>query len=233
MTSIHIPARRAGAALLLLLAIPALGGCTDGSELHPGDAAVVAGERISLDKVDDLALATCALEERGLSQQGVVVPMSFVRSLAAETLVTDVLIEEFAKEHDVDLADVRSGVRGEAEKAIADLPDSQQASALDRLSLEGVRRSVLQIVGSTEPGGKASPDAAGAAGRTAFAEFRKDADVVRDPRFGDVDLDTFQFSGASGSLSVAVDPSSDAMDQAAIAELPAGQRCGTPAAPQQ
>jgi hypothetical protein len=233
VTSIRFPARRTGASLLLLLALPALGGCSDGSELHPGDAAVVSGERISLAKVDDLALATCALEERGLAQQGVGVPMSFVRSLAVETLITDVLIEDFATEHDVDLAEVRSGVHEEAEKAIADLPDSQQASALDRLALEGVRRSVLQIVGSTVPGGNASPDAASAAGRMAFAEFRKDADLVRDPRFGDVDLDTFQFSGASGSLSVAAEPTGDAMDQTSVAELPAAQRCGTPAPPEQ
>ncbi|RJS45300.1 hypothetical protein [Nocardioides cavernaquae] len=233
MTSIRFPARRTGASLLLLLAIPALGGCSDGSALHPGDAAVVSGERIGLTEVDDLALATCALEERGLAQQGAGVPMSFVRSLAVETLITDVLIEDFATEHDVDLAEVRSGVREEAEKAITDLPDSQQATALDRLALEGVRRAVLQIVGATVPGGDASPDAASAAGRAVFAEFRKDADLVRDPRFGDVDLDTFQFSGASGSLSVAAEPSGNAMDQAAVAELPAAQRCGTPAPPQQ
>jgi hypothetical protein len=230
VTSIRIPARRTGAALLLLLAIPALGGCSDGSELHPGEAAVVSGERIGLSKVDDLAVATCALEERSLAQQGYAVPMSFVRSLVAESLITDVLIEDFAREHHVDLAAVRNGVREEATKAVSDLPDSQRPTAVERLTLEGVRRSVLQIVGATEPGGKASPDAASAAGRTAFAEFRRDADVVRDPRFGDVDLDTFAFSGASGSLSVNTEPPGVAIDQAAVASLPAAQRCGTPAA---
>jgi hypothetical protein len=90
---------------------------------------------------------------------------------------------------------------------------------------------VLQMVGQKD--GASTPDQAKAAGRTAFADFRKKADVVRDPRFGDVDLDTFVFGGANGSLSVAVAPKSDAMDQAAVAKLPAAQRCGTPAAPPQ
>jgi hypothetical protein len=233
VTSIRLPASRTSAALLLLLAIPALAGCSTGSGLHPGDAAVVSGEQISLTKVDDLAVATCALEERGLAEQGVGVPMSFVRSLAVETLITDALLDEFAKEHDVDLAAVRRGVHGEAEQAIGDLPDSQKAAGLDRLAREGVRRAVLQMVGANEPGGSASEDAAAAAGRAAFADFRKDADVVRDPRFGDVDLDTFAFSGATGSLSVATEKAGKAIDQAAVAKLPAAQRCGTPAAPQQ
>jgi hypothetical protein len=231
VTSIRLPARRTGAALLLLLAIPALGGCSDGSELHPGDAAVVSGKRISLGTVDDLAVVTCKLEERSLEQQQFAVPMSFVRSLAVETLITDVLIEDFAKDRGIDIAAVRRGVRGEADKAVADLPDSQKAAARDRLLLEGVRRAVLQIVG--QQAGAPTPEAASAAGSTAFADFRKHADLVRDPRFGDIDLDDFAaFKGASGSLSVAVRPASPAMDQTAVAALPAGQRCGTPAAPQ-
>ncbi len=193
---------------------------------------MVSGERISLTKVDDLAVVTCKLEESSLAQQGFAVPMSFVRSLAVETLVTDVLIEDFAKERGIDIEAVRRGVRGEADKVLADVPDSQKAAARDRLLLEGVRRAVLQFVG--QESGAPTPEAASAAGSAAFAEFRKGADLVRDPRFGDVNLDDFAaYRGASGSLSVAARPGPAAMDQTAVAALPAAQRCGTPPAPQQ
>jgi hypothetical protein len=197
--------------------------------LHPGDAVVVAGEHISIETVDELALAMCELEKPGLAEQSFAVPMAFVRSLAAESLATDVLLEEFAAEQGIDLEEVRRGVREEAKAVVAEVPADLRAAAEDRIAIEGVRRAVLSIAGS---GGdpEADPEKAAEQGRILFAEFREGADLVRDPRFGDVDLDTFAFSGGNGSLSINTDARAaegGPLDQAAVAELPDDQRCGT------
>lgn len=199
--------------------------------LHPGDAVVVSGDHITIETVDELAVAMCELEKPGLAQQGFAVPMSFVRSLAAESLATDVLLEEFAVEQGIDLDEVRRGVREEAKALVADVPAELRGDAEKRIVIEGVRRAVLSIAGS---GGnpKADPEQAAAQGRVLFDEHRKAADLVRDPRFGDVDLDTFAFSGGNGSLSVDADADAGAaeggaLDQAVVAALPADQRCGT------
>lgn len=197
--------------------------------LHPGDAVVVAGEHITIDTVDELAVAMCELEKPGLAQQGFAVPMAFVRSLAVESLATDVLLEGFAAERGIDLEEVRRGVRAEAKDLVAEVPAELRDQAEDRVVLEGVRRAVLSIAGA-DGNPQADPEQAAAQGRILFAEFRETADLVRDPRFGDVDLDTFAFTGGNGSLSINTDARAaeeGPLDQAVVGALPADQRCGT------
>ena len=227
MADVSSSVRRVALAALALAAVAPLAACTGGPDLHPGDAAVVEGHAIRLSTVDGFAEDFCALEEPGLAQQGAVLPMALLRSVAVEVLVTDRLLPAFAEEAGIDLTDVRRGVRDELRTTLPDVPASLREEATRRFELEGARRAVLQIAGGQ---GAASPEQAIAQGAQLFNAWRAKQEVEVDPRFGRVDLDALQWDGANGSLSVPVDGAPGALDQKAAAALPADQRCGTPAA---
>lgn len=219
--------RRVALTALALAAVAPLAACSGGSGPHPGDAAVVDGHAIALSVADDFADDFCALEEPGLAQQGAVLPMALLRSVAVEALVVDQLLPGFAQELGIDIDDVRRDVRAEVRKTLADIPAELRAAATRRLELEGARRAVLQVAGSP---GAASAEQATMLGAERFNAWRAEQDVEVDPRFGRVDLDQLQWDGANGSLSVAADDAPAVLDQKAAAALPAEQRCGTPAA---
>ncbi len=217
--------RRAATAALALAALAPLAACSGGPEIHPGAAAVVDGDTITMASVDSLAAQLCTLEEPGLEQQGAVLPMGLLRSVAVESLVTDALLPLFADEVGIDMTAVRRGVRDQVEKVLADAPASLRDEARERLQMEGERRAVLDTIGGAAGG--ASPQA-GALGAQVFAAWRADQEVTIDPRFGAVDLDALQWDGANGSLSIPADTAADPLDQDAVKALPADQSCGAP-----
>lgn len=219
--------RRVALAALALAAAP-LTACTGGPGIHPGDAAVVGDQSISIERIDALAADICTLQEPGLAQQGAVLPMALLRSVAVETLVTDALLPAFAEEAGIDLAEVRRGVSEELETTLEELPAEIRDQAGQQIELEGTRRAVLGIAGRE---GAKSAEQATAQGAELFDSWRAGQDVEIDPRFGEVDLDRSAWDGANGSLSVPADDAAGALDQEAAAKLPASQRCGAPAAP--
>lgn len=218
--------RRAALAALALAAAAPLAACSAGPEVHPGDAAVVDGESISIESVDALAEEFCTLEEPGLAEQGAVLPMALLRSVAVETLVTDALLPGFAEEVGIDLAEVRRSVHDELEATLAEAPAEIRDEAERRLELEGTRRAVMGLAGRE---GATSPEQASAQGAELFARWRAEQEVELDPRFGAVDLDRLSWDEANGSLSVPSDDAGSSLDQEAAAKLPASQRCGEPA----
>lgn len=217
--------RRVALAALALAAAP-LTACAGGPEIHPGDAAVVGDESITIERVDAMAADLCALQEPGLAQQGAVLPMALLRSVAAETLVSDALLPAFAEEAGIDLAAVRNGVREELETSLAEVPADIRDEAEQQLAFEGARRAVLGIAGRE---GASSAEQATAQGAELFNTWRAEQDVEIDPRFGTVDLDRLAWDEGNGSLSVPADDAAGALDQEAAAKLPASQRCGAPA----
>lgn len=212
---------------LATLALATLTACSGGPSIHPGDAAMVEGESISIERVDALAEDYCTLEEPGLAQQGAVLPMALLRSIAVEALVTDALLPAFAEEAGIDLAEVRRGVRDEVAEALEGAPEDIADEAEARLHLEGARVAVLELVGRE---GAASREQAAAQGAAVFSAWREEQEVEIDPRFAAVDLDRIAaWGGANGSLSVPPDDVAEALDQKTAAALPAEQRCGAPA----
>lgn len=226
MADVTTSVRRVAVAALALAATAPLAACAGGPAIHPGDAAVVDGEAISIEQVDALAADLCALEAPSLAQQGVVLPMAFLRSIAVEALVTDALLPAFAEEAGIDLTQVRRGVREEVEATLAQAPDDIRDEVEQRFELEGARRAVMGIAGQQ---GATSAEQATAQGAELFARWRADQDVEVDPRFAAVDLDSFAWDGSTGSLSVAADDTATGLDVEAAAQLPADQRCGDPA----
>jgi peptidyl-prolyl cis-trans isomerase SurA len=224
---LSLPRGRAALAALTLATVAPLAACAGGPDLHPGDAAVVDGHAIRLSTVDDFAGDFCALEEPGLAQQGVVLPMALLRSAAVEALVSDALLPGFAKAVHIDLPAVRRGVRDEVRTMLAQgVPADLRSAAKRRFELESARRTVLQLAGRQ---GASSAEQASARGGQLFAAWRAKQDVTVDPRFGGFDLDSLKWDAANGSLSVPSDKAAGALDQKAAAALPADQRCGTPA----
>jgi hypothetical protein len=226
MACVTPSARRAALAALALAATAPLAACSGGPEIHPGDAAVVDGEAISLERVDALAEDLCALEEPSLAQQGVALPMAFLRSIAVEALVTDALLPAFAEQVGIDLVEVRRGVRDQVKTSTAQAPPEIRDEAEQRLELDFARRTVLGVAGQQ---GAANADQAVAQGAELFARWRADQQVEIDPRFDAVDLDNFAWEGDTGSLSIAADDAVTGVDVEAAATLPAEQRCGDPA----
>jgi hypothetical protein len=217
---------RAVLAALALTTTAPLTACSGGPEIHPGDAAVVGGSAISLERVDAFAKDLCALQKPALAQQGAVLPMALLRSEAVEVLVVDELLPAFAEEAGIDLPAVRRGVRDEVAKAVEGVPADIVDEAEARLHLEGARVTVLELIGQE---GATSQEQATAQGAAIFNAWREEQDVTIDPRFGAVDLDQLAWSGGNGSLSVGPDDQLEPLDQKAAAKLPADQRCGAPA----
>ena len=88
--------RRYAVAALSVAALAAVSGC--GSDMHPGQAAVVEGQRISMSDADSFADDFCELYRPVLKQQKAALAMSTVRALALDVLVRDELAHRYAEE---------------------------------------------------------------------------------------------------------------------------------------
>jgi len=219
-----------------------LSGCTGAPAFHPGDAAVVEGQHISLDTVDGLARDLCSLDVDSLNRAGQAYPMSGLRAIVLQSLVDDVLVQKFARDLGLDVVRLRKTA-----DQVVDQMEFGENGRLRAVAMAWKRRAVFRDLvlygaGLVRLGNGAPEDAARLQGATAFRLWRAEAAPVdRDPRFIEVDLDAESLKPGSGSLSVdltrlvPVPPAED--DEpgrqkyaAYLAKLPADQRCGTPTA---
>lgn len=178
-------ARLAPAALLLAA-------CT---QVHPGAAAVVDGERIGFDEVDSTARAYCELTTlQGATPD----PVTLRQQALADRVTLDVARG---------LADARGVVVprsawivpvADREALAAALPDADTHAVIEAAELNGRLYATLEALGA--PAG--SPEAAREQGRALVADEIATLDVEVDPRLG---LDeSLQQAGGTGALSVQV-----------------------------
>lgn len=242
---------RALTAATALLLGGALAGC--GTELapdvHPGQAAVVDGERIGFDDVDDLAEGLCQADEASLKEAKQASPMATYRAYAMRDLVTEVLSTRFAADRDLEPALLPSGFTGqfnlppglnlrgfedtltqslEGESRLS--PDAREAIRRD-LMVRATDAATFYAAGIDELGSGADEESALTAGSKAFEEWQEDVELDIDPRFGDIDSASGEFVAPEGALSVAVSDAARAAiqgqpDTDAALALPDGQRCG-------
>lgn len=229
-----------------LLAAGLLAGCGAAPDVHPGDAAVVGGRSISMERVDAMAEDLCSLSEPGLEADGSAVPMSLLRGQALAVLVRDVLLWQFADDEGLDLEELRAEARDvAAERAAADRASGELEAKLvpavrQQYALDATAGLVLDLVGKQDlgedPDAPLSEETVGR-GYEVFQEWREGVEVTRDPRFSDVDLEEGRVTPPDGSLSLLVGSSpvetgyapDGSVDQEYVATLPPEQRCGTPA----
>lgn len=229
--------RRLRAAVLSAAVLTALSACGSdlGPELHPGAAAVVEGETVSLDQVDEFTDDYCALFATVLEERGDVVPLGQMRTFVLSTLIEDELLHRFAEEQGLEPGDGYrerlAGLEGQAEQL--GVPEEHRSVFLE-LSRREAYAQAIKVAAGTEAlesaGLEVTPEAALERGTRIYTEWREQQDVTVDPRFGVMDPGLTTMSGQR-SLSVAVSELArqadiESPDPSYVQGLPASQTCG-------
>jgi hypothetical protein len=220
-----------------VVALAAASGC--GTDVHPGQAAVVEGEAISMSDADSFAEDFCELYRPILEQQSASLSMATIRALSLDVLVRDELVHQYAedrgweppqsyrdavagiddevKEFQIREADVDTFRRVREAEAYADFVYAQAGD--EALGAAGLAKD---------------PQAALERGRTILTEYAEEADVTLDPRFGTVSAEG-QYLPSTDGLSIpvstlaksgAVPADPQAEDTSYVDSLPANQKCG-------
>lgn len=215
------------------LAASLLTGC--GADIHPGSAAVVNGEAISQNTVDDLVLAACDYSKAVRLEQGGAEPsqsMASLRSALAGALIqfriTDLAASELGVSvSEAKISEVTSG--GTMPPGL----DSESRELLDGYFYDAARAQLQQAaVGAhlADPevttADNVSPDNVTAA-TDYLNKYAARQDVSVDPSYGS--WNGSELVSGSGSLSdpVSTTPAAVAGAQAdAVADLPPSQVCG-------
>jgi hypothetical protein len=211
--------RVATAAALAVTGLLGLSGCGSdlGPELHPGVAAIVGDETISIDQVDEKAVELC---DFGVASGQVTggLAMGSLRANYLQTVIDHELAREFLEEKGA-LED--PGVRQQLRVA-----KQQVAAQAERVEPEV--RDIFVELGTMSSYISTVQQLAG----EEFAAFVQEAEVIRDPRFPE-QAAPGQAAG-SNALSVpvsdlaraAADPRTQEEYDAYVASLPASQKCG-------
>jgi hypothetical protein len=212
---------RARAAVLVLAGLT-LAAC---GNVHPGAAAVVDGQTISMKSLDKTAKALCTLALA--SSQGGAAPASpansDIRRQAVSTLVSLVVARKIAKEEGITLNPSDYELTSEQERQVATaFPKEKNHAEINKLieqsqELQSISLALGERITGQTPTAETA-DQIGAAGQAEITKAFKDNDVEFAPRFGLSDSSAKTIT-STGSLSVAP-PGEIKPDQ-----LPAAQRC--------
>jgi hypothetical protein len=193
------------------------------SSVHPGSAAVVDGQTISMRTLDTTAEAYCTLTAASAQQQGVTsLSGSQVRRQAIVGLVSVVVARDLADAAGVEVARRSYELTGaQRDELAAEFPDAD-VDELGRAIEDSREVSAIAVaLAAQQTGEQPSEDneaQLAELGQTTITEAFEGHDVTFAPRFG---LDpSAGLRAESGSISVSAEPEASA-DQ----ELPATQRC--------
>lgn len=203
---------------------------------RPGLAAEVAGETLTLDRVDEAVQDYCAL--RAVHPEAVAAPRADVRAQFVLGWMQAVGVERLAGEYDVPTppeAIDRAVVQeqwGELGEIDADNYDSFEWLTWIQLRLT----SPVEILGSRvteeETGEAAVGQPAVDRGVAVVQEWLADNDPEINPQFGELDVESGLFAPDQLSVPVSTEARSAAGERTdqEVGALPPGERCG-PAAP--
>ena len=229
-----------GPVLISVAAVTTLAGCGSdlGPDLHPGSAAVVGDVDVSFDEVDDYADALCDWQKPAIAEGGTVLPMSFVKAVAMDSIVNDVLTHQFVEEKALEPpADYKQAIASLKAAVAADrLPEKVAATRTAYESRLVYHQAMMLSAGRADlaAAGQVSDDAGALQrGQEVFDTWRESADVSIDPRFGSIEVkdNALAYAAPADALSVTV---SDLAKRAAagqddkeyVESLPPAQRCG-------
>lgn len=224
----------AGAALLL-------GGCGSSLGIHPGSAAVVGSENLSMSKIDDTTTLYCkafvASQQTQQNPSGPL-PMGFFRSYVAAGLAKRALGEQLAAAYDVQPASGYQQQVSQLEQALSSAPADQRSAVIDVAASDAYLQNVQVAIGQKLTGSFGQTDAQIKAalqrGQVATKDWLADHKVYLDPVFGrSVDGGTFSTvsNQTSYPLSALASQGAQINGQQAppssyTAQLPAAQVCG-------
>ena len=213
---------RARAAVLVLAGLT-LAAC---GNVHPGAAAVVDDQTISMKTLDTTAKAYCALASASATSQGATLPSNAdVRRQTVTTLVSLVVARKLAKDEGVTPRPAEYELTAEQEDQVAkSFAKAKNLDEIKKLFEQGQELSSIAVALAEKSTGQARTQEnisqLAAAGQAEITKAFKDNDVEFAARFG-LSNTTAKTVAATGSLSVApTDLGEDKPDQ-----LPPAQRC--------
>jgi len=212
---------RARAAVLVLAGLT-LAAC---GNVHPGAAAVVDDQTISMKTLDKTAEAYCTLTLASAKSQGATVPGNAdVRRQTVTTLVSLVVARKLAKQEDVTPQPTEYELTTQQEDQISKAFPDDDADELKKLIEKGQELSAISVALGEKSTGQArtadNVSQLAAAGQAEITKAFKANDVEFAPRFGLSDT-TAKTVADTGSLSVAPSDLGDDKPDA----LPKAQRC--------
>ena len=229
-------ARRPLALVGLAAAGLVLTGCGSSLGIHPGSAAVIGDQSLSMSKIDDTTTLFCKvyLAQSQQSQQSGPLPMGAFRSFAAAALAKRLLGEQLAEQYAVQPASGYQQAISQYQQALASAPADERDAAIEVAGADAYLQNVQVAIGQQLTGnlGQSNADlkAALARGQVATQEWLKDHPASLDPVFGvAVDGGSFnqQKDDTSYALSTfAVQGAQAQPDSTYVSSLPAAQRCG-------
>lgn len=184
------------AGLGVFLAAVVLSACVPA---HPGTAALVSGERISMAEADEVARVLCAVNSAG-SMGEANFEAAEMRRQAVLNLVVREVVDQVAAEENIQLR--APDVENDELAAFRDLLDPEDAPVFDALIESQIRVSaVAEALGAKLVPGEENPEVLTQAGFEYLLGELQSRNIELDPRFA-MDAQGEPFAD-SGSLSVA------------------------------
>jgi hypothetical protein len=219
-----------------------LTGCGGSLGIHPGSAAIVGDETLSMSKIDDTATLYCRAyvtqSQSSQQTQSGPLPMGTFRSYVAAGLAKRALGEQLAQAYGVEPASGYQQQVTQLQQALASSPPDQRSAVIDVAASDAYLQNVQVAIGEELTGKVGQSDAEIKAalqrGQVATQDWLADHKVYLDPVFGrSVDGGSFSTSSNQTSYPVSRLASLGAQmnDQQApqasyTSQLPASQVCG-------
>jgi hypothetical protein len=227
---------RSGGLVGLALTGLVLSGCGASTGLHPGSAAVVGDESLSMSKIDDTTERYCEAYTPQITQANQRVPMRLLRQFVAASLSQRLLGEQLAAQYDVQPTSQYAQQVTKVSQPFASAAPELRDAVVDVEGGNPYLQTVQVAIGEkllTE-GGQSAPSTKAALqrGQVATEDWLKTHSISVDPVFGlAVDGGQFKASPDSTSYPLSTLASQGAVtsgqpDPAYLAALPASAVCG-------
>src|SRR5215218_2788118 len=108
-----------------------LSGCGASTGIHPGSAAVIGDEALSMSKIDTTTTRYCEAYEPQISQQSQRVPMRYLRQFVAANLSQRLLGEQLAEAYDVQPGAAYTQQVETVEQSFASAPSQLRDAVVD------------------------------------------------------------------------------------------------------
>ncbi|WP_244931750.1 hypothetical protein [Nocardioides sp. W7] len=219
-------------AAVLAVSVLALTGCgVTATGVHPGQAASINGETISVAEVDDVAGSACAVLRSNPEFEGQVITGTAVRNAAQRSLALRTMADQVLEDLDLTLPATASDGADAYRSAYGSADPADVEAAEPVFTADQHLSNVLVAVGTDEVGADAGDDAIITAGVEKVRAWQADADIVTNPLFEAVEIGETQILSTRDDLSVAtsefaVQASTAETPEGFAAELPESQRCG-------
>jgi hypothetical protein len=194
--------RRHPASVVAVVAVAGLllSGCGTSVGIHPGAAANIGGETVSMSTIDDTAKSFCkAYVKQSQTQQQASgpLPMGTFRSYVASSLAQRALGRELADAYDVQPAGDYDRQVAQYQAALASSPASEREAVVQVAAAQAYLQNVQVAIGQRLTGNTGTSNSDVKAqlqrGEVATQDWLNDHEVSIDPVFG-IDVDGGKFT---------------------------------------